>query len=54
MGKRGCIWAKYLYSGKSVCIRARVVVCWTNMVVFGQGWFYSGKMVVVGQIDCIG
>ena len=32
---------KLLYSGKSGCIRAKVVV-------FGQKWLYSGKVVVFG------
>ena len=33
---------KWLYSGKSGCIRAKVVV-------FGQKRLYSGKVVVFGQ-----
>ena len=31
-----------LYSGKSGCI-------WAKVVVFGQKWLYSGKVVVFGQ-----
>ena len=50
-----------LYSGKSGCIRAKLVVfrqkwfCLDNVVVFekmalvGQKWLYSGKVVVIGQ-----
>ena len=40
---------KLLYSGKSCCIRAKVVVIrvkWLNsgnLVVIGQKWFYSGE-----------
>ena len=48
-GQSGCIWVKWSYSGKSGCIRAKVVV-------FGQKWLYSGKsscilakVVVFGQ-----
>ena len=44
---------KWLYSGKSGCIQAKVVL-------FGQNWLYSGKIGcirakvgVVGQNSCI-
>ena len=53
---------KWLYSGKSGCSRAKVVVLrkkvvllgqtgciQSNDVVFGQKWLYSGKVVVFGQ-----
>ena len=33
---------KFLYLGKSGCIRAKVVA-------FGQKWLYSGKVVVFGK-----
>ena len=36
---------KWLYSGKSGCIPAKVVV-------IGQKWLYSGKEVVFGQSGC--
>ena len=45
---------KRLYSGKSCCIRGKVVLLqrsgciWANMVVFGQKGFYSGKVIVFG------
>ena len=61
-GQRGSIRAKWLYSGKSCYnrkkygwFRANVVVirqsCCirTIVVIFGQKWLYSGKMVVFGQ-----
>ena len=35
----------WLYSCKSVCIRAGVVV-------FGQNWLYYGKMLYSGKIGC--
>ena len=35
-GPGGSIRAKWLYSGKSGCVRAKVVV-------FGQKWLFSGK-----------
>ena len=47
-GQNGCIRAKWLYSGKNDCIRAKEAV-------FGQGgcilakWLLSGKVVVFGQ-----
>ena len=39
---------KWIYSSKSCCIRAKVVlrhklVVFGNKVVFGQKWLYSGK-----------
>ena len=65
-GQSGCIGAKWLYSGKSDCIRAEVVVfrhTWlyssksccdrAEVVVIGQKWFYSGKAGVFGQCACI-
>ena len=45
---------KWLYSGKSGCIRAKVDVfvksgcIRAKVVVFGQKWLYSGKEVVFG------
>ena len=39
---------KWLYSVKSGCIRAKVVVS-GKVVKFGQKWLYSGKVVVFGQ-----
>ena len=41
-GRNGCIRAEGLHSGKSVCIRAIVVV-------FTQQWLYSGRVVIFGQ-----
>ena len=38
----GCIRKKSFYSGKSGCIRAKVVVI-GKVVVFGEKWLYSGK-----------
>ena len=35
-----------LYSGKSSCIRAKVVV-------FGQNGYYWEELVAVGQISCL-
>ena len=61
-GQGGSIWAKvvlfgqkWFYSGKSGCIRAKVVVFGQSgctrakVVVYEQKWLYSGKVVVVGQ-----
>ena len=48
-----------MYSGRSGCIKAKVVVLeqsgviWEKVVVFGQYWLYSGKVVVIGQKGCI-
>ena len=36
----GCIRAKWLYSGKDCCVRAKVVVV-------GQNWLYSGKICCI-------
>ena len=51
--QNNCVQVKWLYSGKSGCIRAKVVL-------FGQKWLYSGKIgcirakvVIFGQIGCI-
>ena len=41
-GKSGCIWAKFYYSGKSGCNRAKAVV-------FGQKWLYSDKSGSIGK-----
>ena len=41
-GQGDCIPEKRLYSCKSGCARAKVVV-------FGQKWLYSGKVVFFGQ-----
>ena len=35
--------------GQTGCIRAK----WSKVVVFGQKWFYSGKIVVFVQSGCI-
>ena len=49
---------KLFYSGKSSCIRAKVVVfeqsgcIWVKVFVFGK-LLYSGKMDVFGQSGCI-
>ena len=52
---------KWLYSGTSACIRAKVDVIVqidvklqsgcirAKVVVLGQKWFYSGKVVLLGQ-----
>ena len=46
-GKNGCIRAKWLSSGKSVFIRAKVVV-------FEQSVYMArAKVVVLGQSGCI-
>ena len=37
---------KWLYLGKSGCIRAKVVV-------FGQNWLFSGKLIVFRQSGCV-
>ena len=37
----GCIPVKWLYSGKSCCL-------WAKVDVFGQKWLYSDKEVVLG------
>ena len=39
---------KWLYSGKSCCSRARVVV-FGKVVLFGQKRLLSGKVVVFGK-----
>ena len=39
---------KWLYSGKSGCIRAKLLYS-DNKVSFGQKWCYSGNMVVFGS-----
>ena len=48
-GKTGVIRAKWLYSGifllfsgKSDCVQAKIVL-------FGQKWLHSGKVVVFGK-----
>ena len=59
--QNGCIQAnavvfgqKWLCSGKSCCIRGKVVVfgksgCnWAKKVEFGQKLLYSGKVIVFG------
>ena len=43
----GCILAKWFYSSISGCIRAKVVV-------FGQKWLYSGRVVVFGKVVVLG
>ena len=46
---------KWLYSGKSCCIRTKVVVFmqkWLylgKVVIFGKKWLYIGKVVVYGR-----
>ena len=45
-GQKWLYWAKWLYSGKSFCIRVK-------MVVFLQKLLYSGKSGCIGQSDCI-
>ena len=42
LSKVNVIGQKGLYSGKSGCIRA-------NVVVFGQKWLHSDKVVAFGQ-----
>ena len=50
---------KLLYSGKSVCIRAKVVVFGQSgcvrakVVVLGQKLFYSGKWFYLDKSGCI-
>ena len=52
-GESCCIWAKVVVLGKSGCIRV-------NVVLFGQGscnralLLYSGKFVVLGQSGVFG
>ena len=38
--------AKWSYLDKSGCIQEKVVV-------FGQKWLYSGKVIVLGQNRCV-
>ena len=38
---------KWLYSGKSGCILARVVVFRAKVVLFGQKWLYFGQIEYV-------
>ena len=58
-GQSGCVRTKvvifgqkWVYSGKSCCIQAKVVVFGKSgstrakMVVLRQNWLYSGKVVV--------
>ena len=52
-GQSNCVVVKWLYSGKSGCI-------WAKVVVFEQKWLYSGKcgfirakVVIFGKIGCI-
>ena len=47
-GKNVSIWQKWLYSGKSGCIRKSGCIC-AKVVLFGQKGLYSGKVVVFGQ-----
>ena len=42
------IWEKWLYSGKSGCIRAMWLYS-EKVVVFGQHWLSLGKLVLLGQ-----
>ena len=44
----GCIWARWLYLGKSGCSRAKVVVL-GQIFAFGQTGCLSGKAVVFGH-----
>ena len=44
-GQSGLIRAKWLYSGKRGCIRAKVVFIRVKCL-------YSGRMVVFGKIGC--
>ena len=37
-GKSSCIREKVVVSGQSVCIRAKVFIIGKNMVGFGQKW----------------
>ena len=41
-GQSSCFLAKWLYLDKSGCIQV-------SLVVIGQKWLYSGKVVVFGQ-----
>ena len=56
-----CIRVMWLYSGKSCCNRAKVVVMGQNwlyldksgcirakVVVIGQNWYKLGKVVIIG------
>ena len=62
----GYIWASWLYSGKSGCIRAKFVVFGQKrlysgkggcnrekVVVFGQNGYIWSETVVFGQSGCI-
>ena len=40
-----------MYSGKSGCIKAKVVV-FGQVVVLWRNWLYSGNVVVFGQSTC--
>ena len=51
-GKVIAIRQMRLYSGRSNCIRAKVVV-FGQIVLFGQKWLYSGKVAAFGQGGCI-
>ena len=62
----GCNLAKWLYSGKSCCILPKwwisrevdvfgISGCYqAKMVVFGQKWLYSDKVVVSGKMVVFG
>ena len=41
-----------MHSGKSGCNRAEVVVFGGKVVVLGQRWLYSERMVAIGQSGC--
>ena len=43
---------KWLYSGKSGCNRAKVVVFWQSVSYLAK-WLYSGNVVVIGQSGCV-
>ena len=48
----GSIRARWLYSGESGCIRAKVGI-FCQKVVFGEKEYIRSKTVVFGQSGCI-
>ena len=54
LGKVVVFGQKWLFSGKSGVIRAKVVVFRQKNVVFGQELLYSGKLVVFGKVVVFG
>ena len=45
------VFSKVIVFGQNGCVRA-MWLCSDNLVVFGQNYLYSGKLVVIRQSGC--